>query len=117
MESYRLAGQRPRAAEHRRAAGHSLRPANGSSRTILPAEIRQVTVRTPGGQAASHTWEEFKQLKQQIRDSAVQQLERRFLVEALQRCSGNVRRAAEEIGIQRTNLHALMRKHGLSSDI
>ena len=34
--------------------------------------------------------------------------------EALQRCEGNVSRAAEEIGIQRTNLHALMRKYGLN---
>ena len=48
--------------------------------------------------------------------AAVEQLERRFLSEALQRCEGNVSRAAEEIGIQRTNLHALMRKYGLSSE-
>jgi DNA-binding NtrC family response regulator len=43
-------------------------------------------------------------------------LERRFLVDALERCGGNVSRAAEEIGIQRTNLHALMRKYGLTSE-
>jgi DNA-binding NtrC family response regulator len=83
----------------------------------LPAEIRQVPVRTIGGAPLPCTWEEFKQLKQQVRDTTVQQLERRFLVDTLKRCGGNVTRAAEEIGIQRTNLHALMRKHGLSSDV
>jgi DNA-binding NtrC family response regulator len=82
----------------------------------LPAEIRQVPLRTAGGATLPSTWEGFKQLKQQIRDSAVQQLERSFLVDALKRCNGNVSRAAEEIGIQRTNLHALLRKHGLTSD-
>jgi transcriptional regulator with GAF, ATPase, and Fis domain len=83
----------------------------------LPPEIRQVAVRTAAGSSLPRTWEEFKRLKQQVRDSAVQQLERRFLVDALERCNGNVSRAAEEIGIQRTNLHALMRKHQLGTDV
>ena len=61
------------------------------------------------------TWNEFKKLKRQIRDVAVQQVERQFLADALPRCGGNVSRAATQIGIQRTNLHALMRKHGLTS--
>lgn len=82
----------------------------------LPSEIRQSPPRPSGGTPLPRTWEEFKLLKQQVRDTAVQQLERRFLVEALERCGGNVSRAAEEIGIQRTNLHALIRKYGLSED-
>ena len=82
----------------------------------LPAEIRQVSIRRAASAPLPRTWEEFKRLKQQVRDSAVQQLERRFLVETLQACDGNVSRAAEEIGIQRTNLHALIRKYGLTSD-
>ncbi len=81
----------------------------------LPEEIRKAAPRTTVSQLP-HNWEEFKRLKQQIRDAAVEQLERRFLSEALQRCEGNVSRAAEEIGIQRTNLHALMRKYGLTSE-
>lgn len=59
-------------------------------------------------------WEEFKELKQQVRDAAVRDLERRFLVDALQRSGGNVTQSAEDIGMQRTNFHALMRKHGLT---
>ncbi len=78
----------------------------------LPGEIRQSHV-GPAPSQLPHTWEEFKRLKQQVRDAAVEDLERRFLTEALERCEGNVSRAAEEIGIQRPNLHALLRKYGL----
>jgi DNA-binding NtrC family response regulator len=79
----------------------------------LPSEIRQSP---PTGVVSQlpHSWEEFKRLKQQVRDAAVEDLERRFLTETLQRHNGNVSKAAEEIGIQRTNLHALIRKYGLS---
>jgi DNA-binding NtrC family response regulator len=81
----------------------------------LPAEIRQAAPRSTATHLP-HTWEEFKRLKQQVRDAAVQELERRFIMQALERCGGNVSRAAEEIGIQRTNLHALMRKYGLGAE-
>ena len=82
----------------------------------LPLEIRQAAPR-PVATQLPKTWDEFKHLKQRVRDAAVNDLERRFLVESLDRCQGNVSRAADEIGIQRTNLHALMRKYGLSSDV
>jgi two-component system NtrC family response regulator len=61
------------------------------------------------------TWEEFKRLKQQVRDAAVQELERRFLIEAIDRSGGNITKAAESVGIQRPNFHALMRKYGLTA--
>jgi transcriptional regulator with PAS, ATPase and Fis domain len=80
----------------------------------LPAEIRQTAPRGTSSQNLPQTWEEFKKLKQQVRDNAVQDLECRFVAEALRRTDGNVSKAAEEIGIQRTNLHALIRKYGLS---
>jgi len=78
----------------------------------LPPEIRQAAPAATVTQLPQ-SWDEFKRLKQQVRDSVVEDLERRFLIESLRRCEGNVSRAAEEIGIQRTNLHALMRKYGL----
>jgi DNA-binding NtrC family response regulator len=82
----------------------------------LPPEIRQTptlgTVTT-----IPTTWEDFKRLKQQVRDSAIQEMERRFLTEALRQCEGNVSRAAETVGMQRTHFHSLMRKYGLSSDL
>jgi DNA-binding NtrC family response regulator len=82
----------------------------------LPTEIQQAVPHPAAGTVLPRTWDEFKRLKQQVRDAAVQQLERRFIIEALDRCHGNVSRAADEIGIQRTNLHALMRKYGLTSE-
>ncbi len=81
----------------------------------LPSEIRQAPTR-PMATLLPKNWEEFKRLKQQVRDAAVQDLERRFLIEALQRSGGNVSKAAEEVGIQRTNFHALMRKYALTPD-
>jgi DNA-binding NtrC family response regulator len=41
-------------------------------------------------------------------------IERRFFKEAVQRSGGNVSKAAEEVGMQRTNFHALLRKHGVN---
>jgi DNA-binding NtrC family response regulator len=78
----------------------------------LPLEIRQAAPTATVTQLPQ-SWDEFKKLKQQVRDSVLDDLERRFLTETLRRYDGNVSRAAEEIGIQRTNLHALMRKYGL----
>ncbi len=82
----------------------------------LPPEIRRAPSRSTVTQIPAN-WEEFKRLKQQVRDAALQELERRFLTEALERSGGNVTKAAEDVGIQRTNFHALMRKYGLSSDV
>jgi DNA-binding NtrC family response regulator len=81
----------------------------------LPAELRQSLLK-PAAVSIPHTWDEFKEFKRQVRDTAVSELERRFLMEALARAEGNVSRAAEEVGMQRTNFHSLMRKYGLSTD-
>jgi len=78
----------------------------------LPSEIRQTPARSTVSQLPQ-SWEEFKKLKQQARDAVVQELECRFLAEALQRGGGNVTKAAENVGMQRTHLHALIRKYGL----
>jgi len=83
--------------------------------THLPQEIRRPSVQALTTQLPQ-SWDEFKKLKQQVRDMTVRQLERRFLIEALQRSGGNISKAAEEVGIQRTNFHALMRKHGITAD-
>jgi DNA-binding NtrC family response regulator len=82
----------------------------------LPEEIRRAPPRSAAMRLPAN-WEEFKTLKQQVRDAAVQELERRFLTEALERSAGNVTRAAEDVGMQRTNFHALMRKYALGSDV
>ncbi|HET9440001.1 MAG TPA: helix-turn-helix domain-containing protein [Longimicrobiales bacterium] len=45
---------------------------------------------------------------------AVERLERMFLLKALQAADWNVTRAAQNVGMQRPNFHALMRKHSIS---
>jgi DNA-binding NtrC family response regulator len=59
------------------------------------------------------TNEELKALKRTMRSRMFDDLERRFVIEALTRSGWNVSRAARETGLQRTNFHALMRKHGV----
>ncbi len=60
-------------------------------------------------------WNEFKELKRQIQENAVREIEKRFLIEALQRSGGNVSNAAEDAGMQRTNLHQLLKMYKINS--
>jgi DNA-binding NtrC family response regulator len=77
----------------------------------LPAEIRDAKpVGAPD--RLPRSWDEFKRLKRQV----IEEMERRFLLEALERCAQNVTQAAESVGMQRTNFHALLRCHGLKAD-
>jgi DNA-binding NtrC family response regulator len=61
------------------------------------------------------TAEELKVAKQELRERAVEPLERAFVLSALHRNDWNVTRAAEEVGMQRPNFQALLKKQGLSS--
>ena len=81
----------------------------------LPPEVGHVSLHTAPLQLP-RKWEDFKKFKNRAREAATEEYERRFLLEALQRSDGNVTRAAEDVGMQRTNFHALMRKHGLATD-
>lgn len=81
----------------------------------IPGEIRQTPVPTTVT-SVPDTWQELKRLKQEVREAAAAQLEQRFVTEMLDRHSGNVSRAAEAVGMQRTNFHALMRKLGIRAD-
>lgn len=80
----------------------------------LPPELRPCPP-SRQGTPLPRTWEEFKQFKREIRETTIDDLERRFLLEALARADGNVTRAAEDVGMLRTNFHALLRKHGVGS--
>jgi DNA-binding NtrC family response regulator len=76
----------------------------------LPAEVREAESASPT--QSPRTWEEFKRLKRRITED----LERRFLCDALARCSQNITRAAESVGMQRSNFHAMLRSHGLKPE-
>ena len=72
------------------------------ARQTLPADLQIPT-----------TNKEFLALKKRLREQAVTDLEREFVLEALQRNGWNVTRAAAEVGIQRPNFQMLMRRHGI----
>jgi DNA-binding NtrC family response regulator len=52
--------------------------------------------------------------KKELRAEAVERLEKLFVIKALQQARWNVTEAAKAVDMQRTNFHALMRKHGVS---
>jgi len=60
---------------------------------------------------APRTSEELKRLKKAAREKSVEEIEKRFVLEALRRNAWNVTRSAEETGMQRPNFQALMKKH------
>ncbi len=74
----------------------------------LPAEIREARA-TVSTTDVPRTWKEFKEFKRQV----IEDLESRFLTAALDRCSQNVTQAAESVGMQRPNFHALLRHYGI----
>jgi len=57
---------------------------------------------------------ELKQIKKEIREKAIQRVEKNFLLHALAANDWNVTRAAEETGFQRTNFQGLMKKYGIT---
>ena len=59
------------------------------------------------------TSSELVRRKRELRERSVRELERAFATAALQRADWNVTRAAIDVGMQRTNLQALLRKHGI----
>jgi DNA-binding NtrC family response regulator len=52
--------------------------------------------------------------KQQLREDSVLKLEKLFVLKALREADWNVSEAARNVEMQRPNLHALMRKHGIT---
>jgi DNA-binding NtrC family response regulator len=59
--------------------------------------------------------EDLKEIKQHLRERAVENVEKLFVVNALQRSHGNVARASVETGMLRPNFHAMMKKIGISA--
>lgn len=75
-----------------------------------------------GGEQQSVTWSDvpddaatLAERKQELRSAAVEGVERLFVIKALRKAEWNVSQAARDVGMARPNLHALMRKHGITS--
>ena len=78
----------------------------------VPAAIRRR--RLSGRIVVPRTNEELKKAKKRLRREAVREIEKAFVSDALERNHWNVARAATDVGMQRSNLHALARKYGLT---
>ncbi len=59
--------------------------------------------------------EELKEAKRHLREQAVEDIEKSFVINALQRNNGNITRASEETGMLRPNFQAMMKKLGISA--
>jgi DNA-binding NtrC family response regulator len=56
---------------------------------------------------------ELKRIKQEIRQKAVAQIEKKFILNALVQNQWNVTQSAKMVGLQRTNFQNMMRKYGI----
>jgi DNA-binding NtrC family response regulator len=93
-------------------------------RAVLLADGRAIDLEAipAGNQQASGMWEDvpddaaaLAERKQELRAGAVERVERLFVLKALRAAAWNVSQAARNVGMARPNLHALMRKHGVTT--
>lgn len=56
---------------------------------------------------------ELKETKKRLKARSIEGIERSFILDALSRNNWNISRAAEDVGMQRTNFHSLMKKYGI----
>jgi len=83
----------------------------------LPLEISGQTA-TPGELQLAEiprTTDELKESKRRLKEMVYEKVESQFVLNALQQSDWNVSKAAEMVGMQRTNFHALMRKYNIRS--
>jgi DNA-binding NtrC family response regulator len=83
------------------------------SPTVTREDVSAVLGQEQQSPGLPQNLEELKKAKKIAREKAVEHIERAFILDALTRNNWNVSQAAREIGIQRTNLHALMKKYGI----
>jgi DNA-binding NtrC family response regulator len=59
------------------------------------------------------TSEELKKIKKKAKESAIESIEKSFVLDALTRNDWNITRSAKDVGMQRPNFQALMRKYNI----
>ncbi len=84
----------------------------------LPSEVRGdvPSQADPTRAAVPETVDGLKREKRRLKELVYARVEREFVLRALESTGWNVSRAAEAVGMQRSNFHALMRKHGVRRD-
>ncbi|MBM3235210.1 sigma-54-dependent Fis family transcriptional regulator [Candidatus Poribacteria bacterium] len=81
-------------------------------KTVLPGQLSFIQSKANNTVVAiPRTSDELKEIKKTLREKAVEDVERLFVVEALKRNGWNVTRAAEDVGMLRQNFQTLMRKY------
>jgi DNA-binding NtrC family response regulator len=63
------------------------------------------------------TSEELKERKKDLRSKSIEEVEKSFIIGALKRNDWNITRASADVGMQRTNFHALMKKYEITKEI
>ncbi|MCG6955416.1 MAG: sigma-54 dependent transcriptional regulator [Gemmatimonadetes bacterium] len=93
-------------------------------RAVLLADGRSIDVNVipAGAESPSSAWSDvpddaatLAERKQELRAESVDRIERLFVLKALRSAGWNVSQAARDVGMARPNLHALMRKHGITA--
>ena len=65
------------------------------------------------GTQIPETWEEMDEMRKKATEKAAREIETLFLDNLLKKFNGNISKAAEHIGINRSNLHKMKKKCGL----
>ncbi len=86
----------------------TIKPIHLEQKVIVKEEFSELMPDT-----TPETWEEMDRLRKEMAEQARREVEKRFLTHLLEKFEGNVSRAAENIGINRTNFHKMMRRCGL----
>ncbi len=100
--------------------GRGRSPATGGTEgegvEAAEAGIRETDGPVRETDGAPRTLKELRQMKKRLREESAHRLERAFVLDALRRAEWNVSQAARETGMERTNLHALIKKYGLKRE-
>jgi len=84
-----------------------------NERRVGQMHLRESMVVSASGGKIPKTVAELNDAKKELRDRAVADIEKAFLLDALRRSDHNATKAAEQTGMQRSNFQALLKKHGL----
>ncbi len=82
-------------------------------KTLRPEHLSSLEIATLPD--VPKTIEELKERKKDLRLKSVEDIEMSFIIEALKRNHWNISRAAGDVGMQRTNFHALMKKYHITA--
>lgn len=77
----------------------------------LPDEAKAGTGRD--AESAPQSTGDLWRLRKHTRDRAALELEQKLVTDALERCQGNVAKAAREVGVSRVQFYRLLDRHGL----